>query len=201
MGSKSLRRLGVIAGASLLVFAFGVSTVIAAAPTYGISVDKSANPTSVPAKGGDVTFTVAVTGTGTGDLQVVVLNDPECDTWDGPTGDTGQKGKLETNETWSYTCTTNVVPPDTNTVTVTACHDGSIDQCNNANHSAQASDSVTVTVTSTATAAPTVKATLPPTDSISATNGSAGSLGWILLILAGIFGGALLLNPARLRRR
>jgi hypothetical protein len=202
MGSKTLRRLGVIAGASLLVFAFGASAVNAGAPTYGISVTKSADPMSVPAKGGDVTFTVAVTGTGTGDLQVVVINDPDCDTWDGPTGDAGQKGKLETDETWSYTCTTNVVPPDTNVVTVNACHDGSVEQCNNANHAAQGTAQVTVTVASSATATPTatVKATLPPTDTLTAASGSAGSVGLIILILGGILGAALFLNPARARR-
>ena len=198
-----VHRIGWVAVASLMALALLPGSMIAAPKEYEITVDKSANPTSLPAKGGDVTYTVAVTNIGTGFLQVIVIEDSDCNTWDGPTGDVGQKGKLETDETWSYTCTTAVTPPDTNTVTVNACHDGSVENCNNANHAAQATDSVTVTVTATPTPTPTPApgTTLPPTDSVAGSGPGADSLGLVLMLVAGLLASVMVLTPALGRRR
>ena len=59
-------RFGALAGALLLTFAVA-SVAFAVQPQYGVSVTKSGSPTNVPAGGGDVTFTVWVTNTGTTD--------------------------------------------------------------------------------------------------------------------------------------
>ena len=44
-------------------------------------------------------------------------------------------------------------------------------------------------------------ATLPPTDRVSGTSGSADSLGLVLMALAGVLASVLVLAPARARRR
>lgn len=120
------RRLGALIGAAVLTMA-AVGTVSAAAPTYTIDVTKTASPDSVPAEGGDVTFTVTVHNTGTGDFATVQLTDSMggC-SFGAPTGDAGTSGVLDNGETWTYTClVTGVNPDDTNTVTVDACHNSS----------------------------------------------------------------------------
>jgi hypothetical protein len=106
------------------------SVALAAPPTYVISVDKTADPGSVPVTGGTVAFTVWVTGAGTGDLLTVAVTDDMVGcTLAGPFGDQPSgagHGKLESGETWTYTCTVdNVMPGDTNTATANGCHDNS----------------------------------------------------------------------------
>jgi len=138
-------RLGALLGAASLVFAIA-SVAFAAPPTYTISVDKQANPTSVPPSGGTVTFTVSVQATGSGHFLAVAVSDSLAGcTVTGPTGDTGSDGKLEPGgETWVYSCTVNnVTPGTTNVATVNACHSAGV--CNNASHDAQGTDSVTLT--------------------------------------------------------
>ena len=197
-----VRRIGWVAVGTLMALALFPSTMLGAKPEYAISVDKTANPGAVATKGGNVEYKVAVENEGTGFFSVVILSDPDCSPWSAPTATGGDDdSKLEEGETFWYTCTTNVVPPHTNTVNVRACHDGSIDSCNNDTHASTASDSVTVTA---ATAAPTsggAGATLPPTDSISGTSGTADSIGLVLLLLAGVLGSVMVLTPARIRRR
>jgi hypothetical protein len=177
----------------LLALALLPGTLLAGSPTYAIEVTKTASPTSLAAKG-DVTFTIKVENVGTGFFMGVNVSDSNagCVLGD-PTGDDGND-KLDAGETWTYTCKYAVTPPATNTVTVNACHDGSKDQCNNANHDATDSASATVSKTSTT-------ATLPPTDSISGTSGTADSIGLVLLALAGVLASVMILTPARLRRR
>ncbi len=118
------------------------SAVIAAPPTYSISVSKTANPDTVPAAGGSVTYTVSVTATGTGFFTAVVVDDGMIGcTLGAPTGDDGD-GKLEPSETWDYSCVVTGVTPNTqNTANVNACHDQSA--CVST-HDAQGSGSITV---------------------------------------------------------
>ena len=88
-----------------------------------IQVVKQANVASASA-GNPVTYTSTVTNPGDTPLSVVV-SDPKCDsgTLSGPTGDTNGNSKLDTSETWTYTCTHKVVSADApvlaNTVTAT----------------------------------------------------------------------------------
>src|SRR5689334_25421545 len=95
--------LGALLGAGALVFLM-VGSASAVKPVYGIDVTKVADPTTVPAGGGDVTFTITVTNTGTGDFHTVtpVDTDPGC-TLAGPTGDTGSDGILSADEVWTWT--------------------------------------------------------------------------------------------------
>jgi hypothetical protein len=120
--TRRTRIAAVFAAAGLLSMA--ASTAIAVAPTYSISVTKTANPTAVPTAGGSVDFTVSVTATGTGFFQSIVVTDTMVGcTVTGPSGDAGSDGKLSPGETWTYACTVaNVMPGDTNTANVHACH-------------------------------------------------------------------------------
>jgi hypothetical protein len=98
-------KFGALAGALLFTFAVA-SSALAAAPTYSISVAKTASPTTVAAAGTVVTFTVWVTNNGTGFFGAVSATDDHC-TLDGPFGDQDKgngAGKLEAGETWSFTC-------------------------------------------------------------------------------------------------
>jgi len=85
----------------------------------GISLSK--DPANQAVNSGDsAVFTLTVDNTGNADLSNVILQDPQCTTLTGPTGDDGDL-VLETGETWSYTCTiTNVTADLTNSATVTA---------------------------------------------------------------------------------
>jgi hypothetical protein len=120
--TRRTRIAAVFAAAGLLSMA--ASAVIAAPPTYALDVAEAANPTAVPLSGASVDFTVTVTATGTGFFQTVdVASTLAGCTFAGPTGDVGSDGKLSPSETWTYTCTVaNVVPGDTNTANVDACH-------------------------------------------------------------------------------
>lgn len=135
-------KLGALLGAGGLLM-LAASTVVAVPPTYSISVSKTANPATVPAAGGSVTYTVWVSATGTGFFNVVVVDDGMVGcTLGAPTGDDSD-GKLEPSETWAYSCVvTGVTPNVQNTANVNACHDQSA--CVST-HDAQGSDSITVT--------------------------------------------------------
>jgi len=155
-------RLAALLAAGSLVMAI-VAVTSAAPPTYGISLTKSANPASVPAGGGNVTYSVTLVATGTGFFGTVNVNDgmAAC-TLSAPTGDSDADTNLDPGESWVYTCTVNgVVPNTSNTATVAACHNGS-GACNQTTH--DASDSDTFTVTSCGcTAPPPTASPAPPT--------------------------------------
>jgi uncharacterized repeat protein (TIGR01451 family) len=88
-----------------------------------IAVVKTAPVTTLPAAGGEVTYTYKVTNTGDVALTNVTLTDNKCSTVSGPAGDTNGDHKLDLTETWTFTCTTNVTETTTNTATATG-HDG-----------------------------------------------------------------------------
>ena len=160
-----------VLGAALLSMLVA-SGVFAARPQFGVSVSKTGNPAAVPASGGTVTYSYAVTATGTSFFRAVHVTDDSCSVDSTSfTGDDGN-GRLDPGETWTYHCDQLVTPPHTNHVVVNACHDGSISECNNVNHSAQASDSYTVLVLPpppTPTPSPTPTPTPAPTQAPTAT--------------------------------
>jgi len=177
-------------------------TVAAAAPA--ISVDKSASATDLPVGGGSVTYTYLVTNAGNVPLSNVTLGDDKCDAPVFVSGDTNSDSKLDTTETWTFTCTMDVTATTKNVATATGYY---------GDQTVTDKDDVTVTVAE-ATAAPTPsgtvaaetgtpKVTLPPTDATpGGSNGStgSGSLPLILGLLA-VIALAATIRPASLRNR
>ncbi len=171
-------KLGALLGAGGLVL-LAASAVVAVAPTYTIDVTKTADPASVPVTGGSVTYTVWVENTGTGFFQVVTVDDGMAGcTLGAPTGDDAD-GKLESGETWAYSCTvTGVMPGDQNTASANACHDqgACTDQ-----HDATDSDSVTVTEgegpppSQAPSVAPSQAPSAPPVGTFEPTQENAGA--------------------------
>jgi hypothetical protein len=98
--------------------------------TGTLAIVKNANVSSI-AHGGTITYTFDVThtpGTDGSPAQNIVITDAGCDsgTLTGPTGDTNSNNRLDTGETWQFTCTrlvalahsTGEQDPITNTATV-----------------------------------------------------------------------------------
>jgi hypothetical protein len=202
-------KFGALAGALLFTLAIA-SSAFAAAPEYSVSITKTANPTSVAAAGASVTYTVSVTNTGTGFFKVVNVSDDKC-TLSAPTGnpDDGDS-KFESGETWWYTCTVAGVKPGTkNTASVNACHDGSVDSCNNSNHDATATASVTIGTVAAPAATPTptpkpaaatVKATQANTAMVD--TATSGDNVWLMVIALGVLlASVVILTPARAKNR
>jgi LPXTG-motif cell wall-anchored protein len=210
------RRLGVLIGAAVLTFA-AVGSVSANAPTYTVEATKSATPDSVPAEGGDVTFTVQVHSTGTGGIATVQLTDDMVGcTFAGPTGDGGSIGTLDPDETWTYTCTVSNVAPDTkNTVTVDACHNSS-PNCKQDEQKFETTADVTVGLCESDCALPSEQpsaqptqgggdaSNLPtqaPTDTSVTGNTGPTDTAWFLVVgLAVLLGSLYVLRPAGARR-
>ncbi len=119
-----------------------------------IAVAKVADPTELPAGGGDVTYTFTVTNAGNVALSGVTVEDrigsgSGCSPISGPSGDTNTNGKLDVDETWVYTCSAHVTANTSDTVTATGHH---------------GQDAVTATADASVTVAegPTPTATEPP---------------------------------------
>jgi uncharacterized repeat protein (TIGR01451 family) len=92
-------------------------TVTINAPSIDVQKDP---PTQAVLVGDSAVFTLTVTNTGTSNLFLIQVTDPQCDSLVGPAGDTGNDLVLGVGEVWTYTCTVNNVQADfTNSVTVT----------------------------------------------------------------------------------
>jgi len=85
-----------------------------------VNITKVAFPLSLPAEGGDITFTYKVNNPGVVPLSDVVVTDNKCSNMSGKLGDTNANNLLDINEIWIYTCTMNLKQTTTNTVNVTA---------------------------------------------------------------------------------
>ncbi len=94
-------------------------TVTVAPPKPGIAVAKSASKTDLPFGGGAVTYTYLVTNTGQGALSSVTVVDDKCSAPTYVTGDTNSDNKLDTTETWTFTCTMTLADTTTNVATAT----------------------------------------------------------------------------------
>jgi uncharacterized repeat protein (TIGR01451 family) len=101
------------------------ATVTVATSAPAIHVVKAANPTSLPAGGGSVTYTYVVTNTGNTPLTGIVLKDDGCASITLTGGDTNANGRLDTGETWQYRCIATITVTTTNTVTATG-HAGTV---------------------------------------------------------------------------
>ncbi|MGD8329742.1 MAG: hypothetical protein PVJ49_09905 [Acidobacteriota bacterium] len=88
-------------------------------PSPAIAVAKTP-PNQIISSGDDANFVISVDNTGDVALENVIVDDPQCTSLTGPTGDDGD-AILQTTETWSYACTvTGVTVSFTNAVTVKA---------------------------------------------------------------------------------
>jgi len=93
------------------------ATVVVGAPIISplIHVTKVPDPLLLPAGGGWVTYTEKITNPGAIALSNVVLKDDKCAPMNYISGDTNNDSKLDTSETWTYTCRSNLKETTTNT--------------------------------------------------------------------------------------
>lgn len=89
-----------------------------------INVTKVAFPLSLPAEGGNITFTYKVNNPGVVPLSEVTVTDNKCKAMSGKLGDTNGNNLLDVNEVWVYTCNAELKETTTNTVSVTAYANG-----------------------------------------------------------------------------
>ena len=129
-----------------------IFTSIACRP--GIQVDKSADTGSLPAGGGNVTYTYEVTNVGDVALSNVSVSDDKCSPVTYESGDTDHDSKLDLSETWTFTCSADLTKTTTNVATATGWH---------GNTKVEDDDKVTVTVADP-TPTPTATATATPSD-------------------------------------
>ena len=180
-------------------------TVTPPANEPAISIDKTADPTTLPAGGGNVTYTYVVTNTGDADLHNIVITD-----------DNGTPGN--TADDWGtnsdpivivcpattlvvgahMTCTAHIsgtTATTTNIATVDAI-------AGDITHVVDTDDAtVTVAADGAVQGDTSPPKTAPPTDlSSGASSTPGGNLPILLLILGGLGLGALVLTPRRNRR-
>ncbi|EKD33458.1 MAG: hypothetical protein ACD_76C00025G0003 [uncultured bacterium] len=95
------------------------ATVIVGLPLVPplIHVTKVPSPLTLLAGGGAVTYTEKITNPGTVALNNVRLTDDKCSPMNYVSGDTNGDVKLDTTETWTYTCRTNLTSTTVNTAT------------------------------------------------------------------------------------
>lgn len=108
-----------IASATVIVGSPFAAAIVAGLPVVPplIHVTKIPSPLVLFAGGGMITYTEKVTNPGTVALSNVRLTDDKCDPVKYISGDTNGNSKLDTSETWTYTCQTKLTKTTTNTVT------------------------------------------------------------------------------------
>lgn len=97
------------------------ATVVVGVPVVPplIHVTKIPNPLTLLAAGGMVTYTEKITNPGTVALSNVRLTDDKCEPMKYISGDINNDTKLDTTETWTYTCRTNLSETTMNTAVAT----------------------------------------------------------------------------------
>ncbi len=93
------------------------ATVIVGLPVVPplIHVTKIPSQFTLPAQGGMITYTEQITNPGTVALTNVHLTDDKCSPMNYISGDVNKDAKLDTSETWTYTCQTKLKKTTTNT--------------------------------------------------------------------------------------
>lgn len=89
-----------------------------------IDVVKVPSPLSLPAGPGSVLYTYTTRNIGTVPMSNVTMVGDSCSPIVLASGDTNNNSILEVNETWVYTCTTNLTATHTNTVVATGWANG-----------------------------------------------------------------------------
>lgn len=133
-----------------------------------IGIDKTADPGTLPAGGGDVTYSYAVTNSvKDAPLANVTVSDDKCSPVAYVSGDTNHDDLLQSDETWMFSCSSTLTATTTNVGTASGEYNGS---------SFTDQDQTTVTVpeptptpTATPTATPTEVPTATPTEAPTAT--------------------------------
>ena len=83
--------------------------------TPAIHIEKAADPTSLPAGGGEVHYTYAVTNAGDAVLSNISVDDDKCAPVTFVDGDSNGDDLLDLHETWNFECTTTITEDTTNT--------------------------------------------------------------------------------------
>lgn len=117
--------------------------VTVASTQAGIRIVTAANPTSLPAGGGQVTYTYVVTSTGNVALTGVGVADDRCAPVGYVSGDTDGDDRLDVSETWQFRCSMRLSATTTNTATAAGTGGGT---------RVSDTDRATVSVTPTAAA-------------------------------------------------
>lgn len=102
------------------------SNIITAAvcPAPLINIVKVPNPLSLPGGPGSVIYNYTVTNPGVVAMSNITVNDDTCSPVSYISGDTDADNRLDTTETWSYSCTMVLSTTTTNTVTATGSANG-----------------------------------------------------------------------------
>lgn len=165
------------------------ATVVVGAPQVPplIHVTKVPNPLILPVGGGMVTYTEKITNPGTVALSNVKLTDDKCSPMKYVDGDTNVNLKLEPNETWTYTCQTNLSETTLNTATATGEANGITIR-----------DFALATVV-VPTSTPTLSPAAPEVPKLPRTGVDPGETAapWNIIAIASIFAFAALINVKR----
>jgi len=103
----------------LAIYEAGCTIPSEPAHNPAIHIVKTPSVTTLPAGGGDVTYTYVVTNTGDVPLSTISVSDNKCSAVAYVSGDTNDDGVLDLTETWTYTCTATLSATTTNTATAT----------------------------------------------------------------------------------
>jgi type VI secretion system secreted protein VgrG len=152
-----------------------------------IHVTKVPNPSELATAGDIVTYTNKVTNPGTEPLSNVQLTDDKCGPVNYISGDTNNDSKLDTTETWTYTCRTRLTATTVNTVTARGEANGLV-----------ARDHAIATVVVSA-AAPTLDTVVPKLPN-TGLHTDENSIPWYGIIPSGIFGILVLFYFVRRKR-
>ncbi len=165
-------------------------------PAPGLTLAKSADPTTYTVVGDVITYTYVLTNSGN-----VALDGPFTVTDDKATVTCPATASLAVGDSITCTATYTITGADvtagsvTNTATASASDEVTSNE-----------DSATVTLTAappTASPAPTTAKSLPPTNTSTTSGSSVPGPNWfqILAVIVGLLGAALVLASARMRRR
>jgi len=116
--------------------------------TPNIHITKTPSTTTLPAGGGNVTYTYTVTNPGNVPLTNVTVSDDHCGPVTYQSGDTSNANALDQSETWTYSCTQNLTASTTNVATATG-HDGetTVSDTDSASVTVEQAQTVTQTIT------------------------------------------------------